>query len=444
MKTMGANTMANICLLAPEIIKENPTAEEAISDQNDGLFNKAYSPAIDIYAFGIVALEMAVLGIKNNCNSKPNQFNHHQAAHPYGGRYSEGCINQTVNYGELSGPFVSRESIRKATDLLDNELQKDFINRCLNEDPLKRPTAKELLFHPIIFEVPCLKVICANKILNNSSTGYSLEQIEEEFNKKMQNTQSIIAEIHHGDGSNEVRRICDLSKLNTEYLEKFFEEVRNGVYPLYAFSTMKTKISKYMKMKRNSTFKNLVENALSLNAIKEPANGAESACRQPCKERDEAVEENGESDANRSEPNDQAELSRPADENDPEEYEEDEYDQEEEETGSQNEDYESRCENCSNDSYEEETRRIEHIEITLSSLTTGQVRIPNDKLYCLDLLLKLDDKMNRKLSCSLSSQCDNGTVLSNELVANGFINSVGIWLHFEHFEHFEQREITIC
>ena len=439
---MGANTMANIALLAPEIINENPTAEEAINDQSDGLFNRAYSPAIDIYAFGIVALEMAVLGIKNNahCNGKPAQFNHHhQAAHPYGGRYSEGCINQTMNYGELGGPFVSRESIRKAIDLLDNELQKDFINRCLNEDPLKRPTAKELLFHPIIFEVPCLKVICANKILNNSSTGYSLEQIEEEFNKKMQNTQSIIAEIHHQDGSNEVRRICDLSKLNTEYLEKFFEEVRNGVYPLYAFSTMKTKISKYMKMKRNSTFKNLVENAVAVNGA-EAANGAgagENVCRQPCKE--EMAEENGESGSNRSEPNDSAQLSdRPAGDEEYEEYEDDQ----EEETGSQNEDYEGGCENCSKDSYEEETRRIEHIEITLSSLTTGQVRISNDKLYCLDLLLKLDDKMNRKLSCSLSSQFDNGTVLSNELVANGFINSVGIWL--QRGDHLLMVSAKVC
>lgn len=222
---MGANTMANIRLLAPEIIKENP-AEEPVGDQ-DGIFSKSYSPAIDIYAFGIVALEMAVLGIKNHANpaNKPNQFNH---PHPYGGRYSEGSINQTANSnycGDLSGPFVSRESIRKAVDLLDNELQKDFINRCLAEDPTKRPTAKELLFHPIIFEVPCLKVICANKILNNSSTGFSLEYIEEEFNKKMQDTRSIIAEIHHHDGTDEVRRICDLSKLNTEYLEKFLEEV---------------------------------------------------------------------------------------------------------------------------------------------------------------------------------------------------------------------------
>lgn len=421
---MGANTMANIRLLAPEIIKENP-AEETISEPTDGLFSKSYSPAIDIYAFGIVALEMAVLGIKNNpnCTGKASQFNYSHPAHPYGGRYSEGSIQATPNYyGELSGPFVSRESIRKALDLLDNDLQKDFINRCLNEDPTKRPTAKELLFHPIIFEVPCLKVICANKILNNSSTGYSLEQIEEEFNKKMQNTQGIIAEIHRLNGTNEVRRICDLSKLNTEYLEKFFEEVRNGVYPLYAFSAIKTKISKYMKMKRNSTFKNLVENAMSLNATKEPTNGCgerDGAGKQP--EHNETAEATGESGHLRVEPNDTAELSR----TDDPEYEEDEYDQEEE-TGSQNEDYEGRCENCSNDSYEEETRRIEHIEITLSSLTTGQVRIKNDKLFCLDLLLKLDDKMNRKLSCSLSSQCDNGMVLSNELVANGFINSVGL------------------
>ena len=149
--------MSNFHLLAPEIINENST-EEVISDcHNDGtVFNKAYSPAIDIYAFGIVALEMAVLGIKNHFHSnKPNQHNAH-LNQPQQHRASDGSINQTYNnfFSELSGSFVSRETIRRAIDLLDNELQKDFINKCLNEDPCRRPTAKELLFHPVIFEVP--------------------------------------------------------------------------------------------------------------------------------------------------------------------------------------------------------------------------------------------------------------------------------------------------
>ena len=439
-KTMGTNAMANFCLLAPEMMNDNLTEEEINNDSNDVFLNKAYSTAIDIYAFGIVALEMAVLGIKNNftCTNKPNnqQFNQHNQnqnsnlQHPHGHRYSEGCINQTFNnncFSELSGcSFVSRETIRKAIDLLDNDLQKDFINRCLNENPLKRPTAKELLFHPIIFEVPCLKVICANKILNDTSTGLSLEQIDEEFNKKMQNTQNVIAEIHHKDGTSVVRRICDLSKLNTEYLEKFFEEVRNGVYPLYAFSTLKTKISKFMKLKRNS-IKNIVDNCMSLNQNQKDAiNGSRENLngRQQFKNGVDDKEQQNENQIETNHQNEELNENNYDDENDQECQDDEEYDQEEEEeeTGSQNEDYENRCENCSTLEYEEETRRLEKIEITLKSTTTGQ-SIKNQEII---ILLKLDDNMNRKLSCSLSSASDNGTVLANELVTNGFINSVSV------------------
>lgn len=127
---MGANTMASFKLLAPEIMNEN-TTEDELNDISDRIFNKTYSSAIDIYAFGIVALEMAVYGIKNNFHS--NKQN--QQAHPHGHRYSEPSDNYNYNnyFCELSGSFASRKTIRKAIDLLDNDLQKDFIERCLNE-----------------------------------------------------------------------------------------------------------------------------------------------------------------------------------------------------------------------------------------------------------------------------------------------------------------------
>lgn len=221
-------------------------------------------------------------------------------------------------------------------------------------------------------------MICANKILNDSSTGYSLEQIDEEFNRKMQNTQSIIAEIQYENGKNVTRRICDLSKLNTEYLEKFFEEVRNGAYPLYAFQpALKTKISKYVKIKRNS-LKNIVENSVngvnSMNGMNhgklEILNGSKDNLNRPNDNGDDCESShNGNTNCN-LDGTDQI-IDENGEECQEEEYEEEEYDQED----TQNDYDENRCENCPVDTYEEETRRIEQTEITLKSTTTGQTLI---------------------------------------------------------------------
>lgn len=45
------------------------------------------------------------------------------------------------------------------------------------------------------------------------------------------------------------------------------------------------------------------------------------------------------------------------------------------------------------------------------------------------ILLRMDDKMNRQLTCQIS-QDDSATLLSHELVHLGFINDVRIGLQF--------------
>ena len=48
---------------------------------------------------------------------------------------------------------VTAETIQKCIESLEDEQQKDFIRQCLVTDPARRPKARDLLFHPILFEV---------------------------------------------------------------------------------------------------------------------------------------------------------------------------------------------------------------------------------------------------------------------------------------------------
>lgn len=94
------------------------------------------TPAIDIYSFGMCALEMAALEIQGNGDS---------------------------------GTIVTEENVKKTIESLDDFQQKDFIRKCLQVDPLSRPSARELLFHPVLFEVHSLKLLAAHALVNSAS-----------------------------------------------------------------------------------------------------------------------------------------------------------------------------------------------------------------------------------------------------------------------------------
>ena len=53
----------------------------------------------------------------------------------------------------------------------------DFISRCLERDKEKRPTARELLFHEVLFEVHSLKLLAAHSFVKNASTYDTLTLI---------------------------------------------------------------------------------------------------------------------------------------------------------------------------------------------------------------------------------------------------------------------------
>ncbi|XP_015121043.1 nuclear receptor-binding protein homolog isoform X2 [Diachasma alloeum] len=156
------------------------------------------TPAIDIYSFGMCALEMAALEIQGNGDS---------------------------------GTVVTEDNIRKTIESLDDAQQKDFISKCLQADPHSRPSARELLFHPVLFEVHSLKLLAAHALVN-SATNIS-ETITDEVLQRLYGPDTVLAEIRYQGRPPHQIRLSDIPV--AEKLEKFVEDVKYGIYPLTAF-----------------------------------------------------------------------------------------------------------------------------------------------------------------------------------------------------------------
>ncbi|XP_012227506.1 nuclear receptor-binding protein isoform X3 [Linepithema humile] len=161
-------------------------------------YGNSVTPAIDIYSFGMCALEMAALEIQGNGDT---------------------------------GTTVTEENIRKTIESLDDVQQKDFIRKCLEVDPLSRPSARELLFHPVLFEVHSLKLLAAHALVN-SATNIS-ETITDEVLQRLYGPDTVVAEIKYQGLPPQQIRLSDIPV--TEKLEKFVEDVKYGIYPLTAF-----------------------------------------------------------------------------------------------------------------------------------------------------------------------------------------------------------------
>lgn len=67
-----------------------------------------------------------------------------------------------------SGVLVTDEHIAKTIDALENAQQKNFISKCLQLQPDDRASARELLFHPLLFEVHSLKLLAAHSLVNTA------------------------------------------------------------------------------------------------------------------------------------------------------------------------------------------------------------------------------------------------------------------------------------
>ncbi|XP_029199160.2 nuclear receptor-binding protein-like [Acropora muricata] len=141
--------------------------------------------AVDIYAFGMCALEMAALEL-----------------HDTEGR-------------------VLKENIQRAIEGLEQPVQKDFIRRCLAENPADRPTANELMLHPSLFVVHSLKLLAAHCMVDNDVCPPD--------NREDTTPETVLAVLKLSDGN---EKTWARGKSPALELEKYLEEVRNGLFPL--------------------------------------------------------------------------------------------------------------------------------------------------------------------------------------------------------------------
>ncbi|CAF0768953.1 unnamed protein product [Didymodactylos carnosus] len=193
-KSIPDSTAKNLHFQAPEMAVES----------------SPITTAVDIYSLGMVTLEMINLDLGGNGDTHA----------------------------------ITEEVVNEALESLEDPVQKDLVLQCLCSDPIKRPTARELLFHPALFEIPSLKLLAVHSLVDDlrGKPDRSMSSTIQASGDK------IFAEILHKDGSKPT--VVTLKDCPSFELDKLLEDVQNGLYPLTAYSLL-------FPRKRSSTVENI-------------------------------------------------------------------------------------------------------------------------------------------------------------------------------------------
>jgi len=199
------NGLLKIGSIAPDAIhthvktcKEQQKHFHFIAPEYAGSGDHPINEAVDIYAFGMCALEMAIHGLTGN--------------------------------GEIV--TITEEVIEKTLNSLHSD-QAEFIRSCIAENPKNRPSARELLFSPLIFEVHQLKLLSAHVVSN-----HDLQLQDNVLYKNKRPPNEVFATIKCApDNGSSLSYVY--GKLPQNDLEKLLEDVSQGLFPLYNYAVKK-------------------------------------------------------------------------------------------------------------------------------------------------------------------------------------------------------------
>ena len=208
------NGLLKIGSIAPDAIhthvktcKEQQKHFHFIAPEYAGSIDQPINEAVDIYSFGMCALEMAVHGLT-----------------PVGDNIS-----------------ITDELIEITLKTLQPE-QGEFIRSCIVENPKNRPSARELLFRPILFEVHQLKLLAAHVVTNHD---FQLQDNMLYKNKRLPS--EAFATIRKLPQDNNTPSVTyTYGKLPQNDVEKLLEDVSQGLFPLtnYAVKNRLEKVSR--------------------------------------------------------------------------------------------------------------------------------------------------------------------------------------------------------
>jgi nuclear receptor-binding protein len=153
------------------------------------------------------------------------------------------CALEMATLGFLSNGEAGaseKDVINASLELVENPLQKDFIQSCLQRNPNARLTARELLFHKVLFEVHSLKLLAAHRIVKSKVL---LAENITEISQVVKNVDPnrVIAEILSMGGQLVHLKVSQTPPLE---LDKLLDDVKNGIYPLTAYAMSYPQVSR--------------------------------------------------------------------------------------------------------------------------------------------------------------------------------------------------------
>lgn len=419
-KSVCINGLNNMHTLAPELAGDITPAVGsslpivssnglAVSSPGASTVIGQACPATDIYAFGVVALEMALLGFASNTRSDSERLTSSASSPSLANSSSISPLPPST----LLQSNWSRESLLQMLQQLEMPLQREFISGCLSTDPHQRPTARSLLFHPLVFQVPSLQLLCAHRIISSDSPYSAPETLAEELQKRRRTSNKPVAQIPCINGQARSLTPTDLSRCNSEHVEQLVEEVRDGVHPMYAFEkrklirTCSSQLFEVSSQVSDGTHTTVRSSESRQSNV--PDGTSDSRCRFDSMRSEQSI---GVFYANSN----QFETSLPQSDGavalDAALYDSAE---------SLSVAFET-CTHCAEPTYTVESRRIVQIEVLVQHATAAATDNPHSQPM-LSVRLRLDDQMNRQLSCELS-ELDSPMTMAQELVYYGFIHPV--------------------